>query len=143
MKNIASVVSIVLSVILLITGCSNTKTKNINIELINDCITSYFSYYKNGDFENMKQYCTEDFVQEYFHVNDVFGNACAELINIESIEYVQEKQQYKAITYVKCIPTSNSSLYDNNNPGEATFTYNSYFLSINNGNIKIVAITTE
>ena len=35
-----------------------------------DVLTSYFSEFEKAEYESMKQYCTNEFVENYFHVND-------------------------------------------------------------------------
>ena len=35
-----------------------------------DVLTSYFSEFEKAEYESMKQYCTDEFVQNYFHGND-------------------------------------------------------------------------
>jgi hypothetical protein len=143
MKKYILIVSSILSLCLLFTACSNVDTNDAQTELVKECLTSYFSYYEKGDFDNMKQYCNDDFVDEYFHSDDVFANASAELIDLSEINYDNETQQYKALVYVKCVPTPDSSLYDKDNPEQAVYTYVSYILCVENGNAEIVGLTTE
>ena len=35
-----------------------------------DVLTSYFSAFEKAEYESMKQYCTDEFVKNYFHGND-------------------------------------------------------------------------
>lgn len=35
-----------------------------------DVLTSYFSEFEKAEYESMKQYCTDEFVKNYFHGND-------------------------------------------------------------------------
>jgi hypothetical protein len=141
MKKSISIISIILSALLLFTACSNANTKET--KLVEECVTSYFSYYEKGDFDNMKQYCSDDFVAEYFDTDDVFGNIRAELVDLKEIKYDDESKQYTALVNVKCVPSSDSSLYNKDNPDEPVLTYVSYTLSVENGNAKIISLTTE
>lgn len=143
MKKCAIIIFCILSLCSLFVACSDFNNSGFETELVKDCLNSYFSYYEKGDFDNMKQYCTNNFVDEYFHEKDVFGNASAKLIDFEEIKYDYETNQYIAILYVECVPVLNSALYDKNNPSKPVLTYISYILSIENGNVKIESLSTE
>jgi hypothetical protein len=141
MKKYIYIVLPILSLCLLFSACSLVKTNSGDVDLIKDCLTSYFSYYEKGDFDNMKQYCTDTFIDEYFHKNDVFGNASAKLIDFDDISYDDVKKQYIAEVNVECVPTENSSLYDKDNPTKTRTTYITFVLSVNNEKVQIESLT--
>lgn len=91
---------------------ANSADKNVQSD-INSLLKSYFSYYEKGDYENMKQYCSDDFIKNYFHDKDVFGSAKSTLLKIDnSIKYDQEKGKYLVSVEEKVIPVKSSAYYD-------------------------------
>lgn len=77
-----------------------------------DIILSYFEYYEKGDFENMKQYCSEEFVKQYFHSNDVFGSKKSSLIKIDSIKNDAQNNRFKVCVEERVTPVKSSAYYD-------------------------------
>lgn len=77
-----------------------------------DIILSYFEYYEKGDFENMKPYCSEAFVKQYFHKGDVFGSKKSSLIKIDSIKNDEQNNRYKICVEERVTPVKSSAYYD-------------------------------
>lgn len=50
-------------------------------------MTEFFSYYEKGKYDSMKQYCSDEFISNFFHDGDVFGNTTAKLIEIQGVTY--------------------------------------------------------
>lgn len=50
-----------------LTACVNSENPASKAK---DVLTSYFSAFEKAEYESMKQYCTNEFVENYFHGND-------------------------------------------------------------------------
>lgn len=50
-----------------LSACVNSKNPE---SMAKEVLTSYFSEFEKAKYESMKQYCTDEFVQNYFHGND-------------------------------------------------------------------------
>ena len=48
-----------------------------------EVVSGFFSAFENSDYETMKQYCTEECVNTYFHADDVDGMKWAKATAIE------------------------------------------------------------
>ncbi len=134
MKKTISIISCCLLICLLFIGC-NTESKEISI--IENDLKSYFSCYEKGDFEGMKNFCTENYIDEYFHDGDVFGNATAKLVGIQEIKYDEKAMKYIAAVQVECMPTESSALYNFEKPDESVNAYMYLVVSVDNGNAVI------
>ena len=140
-KYVYIVLSAFLSFCLVFSACSSAESKIAPTDAVKECLTSYFSYHEKGDFDNMKQYCRRNFVKEYFHEKDVFGNATAKLLDFDEIRYDEENNQYIAQLYVECVPVEGSALYDRDNPSGKVKTYIAFVLSVKNGKAIIEGLT--
>lgn len=68
----------------------------------------------------MKPLCSDDFVKNYFHNNDVFGNECAELNKIISVAEDEKNGGYIAVVDIDAVPCESSALYDKDNKTVST-----------------------
>ncbi|MCM1115131.1 MAG: hypothetical protein NC397_06495 [Clostridium sp.] len=116
-------------------GCSRDKET-----IIENTLTEFFSYYEKGDYEGMKKYCSEEFIENYFHDDDVFGNTTAKLLKITNIIYDEETAQYLVSIEMEITPTINSAHYDIENPIAATFI--DIIITEQNNNMIIDGLTT-
>ena len=106
---------------------------------IRNDLKSYFLCYEKSDFEGMKKFCSKNFVDEFFHDGDVFGNSTAKLVDIEEIKYDEDAMKYIAGVQIECMPTEGSALYNFEKPDVPVNTYMYLVLSVNNGNAIIEA----
>ena len=91
-----------------------------------EALTGYFAEYENSNYEGMKQYCTDEFVDNFFHDSDVFG-----CINAKLLEFTDRKIDtgnentlaFEINTSTK--PIEGSANYDENEP-----TYETYIVYI-------------
>ena len=139
MKKTISIISCCLVICLLFIGCGTVNTENKEIAIIENDLKSYFSCYEKGDFEGMKKFCTKSYVDEYFHDDDVFGNATAKLVDFKEIKYDEEAMKYIAVVQIECMPTKISALYNRDKPDDPVNTYMDLVVSVDNGNAVIEA----
>ena len=66
MKRIISAILFVFMIAGL-SACVSSETPESKAK---DELTYYFSEFEKAKYENMKQYCTDEFVENYFHGND-------------------------------------------------------------------------
>lgn len=57
-------------------------------------IESFFKYFKVKDYKKMKQYCSKEFIKDYFHDKDVLRYSTAEFISYETQEYSVHGDEY-------------------------------------------------
>lgn len=93
-------------------GCSKSEDK-INSKITKN-VNEYFEFYEKADYQKIKSYCSKNFIKEYFHTDDVFGNKTAKLGKINSINYNEDEQSYIVTVDVSVTPTKSSALYDEN-----------------------------
>ena len=76
-------------------------------------VSQFFWLFSNGDFENMKRYCTEDFINTFFGDGHVFGMARAELsgMHVDPLEYAKSSNGFNISVNVTMTPYE-SSAYD-------------------------------
>lgn len=55
------------------------KLESTGKNLSMDAVNNFFYHFAKGDYASMRDYCTEDFQQTYFHEEDVFGMKTAEI----------------------------------------------------------------
>ena len=139
MKKTISIISCCLVICFLFIGCSTNNTESKEIAIIENDLKSYFSCYEKGDFEGMKKFCTKSYVDEYFHDDDVFGNATAKLVDFEEIEYDETAKKYIAVVQIECMPAEISALYNRDKPNDPVNTYMDLVVSVDNGNAVIEA----
>ncbi|MDE5604967.1 MAG: hypothetical protein K2I73_05240 [Eubacterium sp.] len=139
MKKTISIISCCLMICLLFIGCSTNNTESKEVAIIKNDLKSYFSCYEKGDFEGMKKFCTKNYVDEYFHDGDVFGNLTAKLVDFEEIKYDETAMKYTALVQIECMPTKISALYNRDKPDEPVNTYMDLVVSVDNGNAVIEA----
>lgn len=119
---------------------SNSVDKNIQ-SAIGTLLKSYFSYYEKGDYENMKQYCSKEFIEAYFHENDVFGSEKSTFLKINnSIKY--DKEKYLVSVEEEATPVKSSAYYDEEN--SQVDIINDYIIKENaKGELVIDSVTTD
>ena len=75
-------------------------------------IDQFFYLFENGDFENMKSYCTQSCIDDFFGNNYVFGMNKATLQSISAVDNLAEKGftdgEWVAQVKVKMTPDENS-----------------------------------
>lgn len=69
----------------------------------------FFDGFSKGDYASMRDYCTEDFQQTYFHEEDVFGMKTAEIQ--EMICEEQPNGSFRFMVDVSMEPSEMSALY--------------------------------
>ena len=107
-----------------------------------DIVLSYFEYYEKGDFENMKPYCSEKFVEQYFHKGDVFGSKKSSLIKVDSVKYDEQNNRYKICVEERVTPVKSSAYYDEEK--SQVDVYHTYVLKTNvNGQLVITAFAND
>lgn len=95
------------------------QTENLDLsnvlELPRTTIKSFFSSFAQGDFESMKQYCTQECIDNHFHAEhgDVFGLKKAELLSADTTQtfYDTPPDEYVVFVYLKVEPSEYSSIY--------------------------------
>lgn len=71
---------------------------------VNACLEKFFKYYSTGDFDSMRACCSKEFINQYFHKNDVFGNEKAWCEYIMNIEYNSDDKYYTVELWQGCKP---------------------------------------
>ena len=73
-------------------------------------VDQFFQYFENGDFDNMKRYCTENCVSSFFGDGYCFGMTQAELTNmeIEPSEYAKSSNDFVMSVSVNMTPHEGS-----------------------------------
>ena len=73
-------------------------------------VDQFFQYFENGDFDNMKRYCTENCVDGFFGDGYCFGMTQAELTNmeIEPSEYAKSSNDFVMSVSVSMTPYEHS-----------------------------------
>ena len=74
-------------------------------------IESFFDCFKEKDYDGMKQFCTEECVENYFHGTDVFGFEKAELLNFQPEEFLIRDEEYWFGVHLKVLTLPKSALY--------------------------------
>lgn len=107
-----------------------------------DIILSYFEYYEKGDFENMKQYCSDEFIKQFFHKGDVFGSKKSSLIKIDSVKNDAQNNRYIVCVEERITPVKSSAYYDEEK--SQVDVYHTYVLKTNvNGQLVITAFAND
>lgn len=138
MKKLRILSLLSVAMIMIFCGCAKGESKD-KTSLVKECVNSYFSYYENGEYENMKEFCSDEFVKQYFHEKDVFGSSTAKLIKIEEIKYDKNNDKYVATVYIECMPVAFSALYNKDKPDEAVNTYVSLVVNVSGDKAQIEA----
>ena len=75
-------------------------------------VDQFFYLFSNGDFGNMKRYCTQNCIDNFFRENSVFGMKKATLQSIDTVDNLAERGytdgEWIAQPKVKMIPAENS-----------------------------------
>lgn len=91
----------------------------------------------------MKQYCTDEFVEAYFHGSDVFGDISAELLEFTDREIDTDYENTLVFEIkISSKPIKGSAFYNENQP--IVETYIDYILEKqSNGKWLISGLSTE
>lgn len=75
-------------------------------------VDQFFYLFSNGDFGNMKRYCTQNCIDNFFRENSVFGMKKATLQSIDTVDNLAERGftngEWAALVNVTMMPTENS-----------------------------------
>lgn len=77
-------------------------------------IEEFFGYFEKCDYENMKSYCSQKCIEEYFHDNRVYGMVWASLARINYCTDKLIEDYHCANVYVEMEAAPESSLYGSN-----------------------------
>ena len=95
------------------TNTATTKSFTLSAEQ-KETLTSFFQYFSEGNYENMKDFCSKDYVNDFFHKNDVFGFKTAKLLSYDETNIITHDKEYWIPISLKVEPTKDSSSYDKN-----------------------------
>lgn len=97
------------------TPTTNTTTKSFTLSTEQkETLTSFFQYFNEGNYEKMKDFCSKDYVNDFFHKNDVFGFKTAKLLSYDETNIITHDKEYWIPISLKGEPTEDSSSYDKN-----------------------------
>lgn len=108
---------VVLSVVLIFLLLLSLFSKKVNPEITSyrgpeEVIEDFFKYFAIQDYEGMKQFCTTECVENFFHDGDVFGYEKAELISCQKNDnIITQDDEYWFLVYLEIIPSPKSSIY--------------------------------
>ena len=75
-------------------------------------IEQFFDYFGSGDFKNMKRYCTQNCIDDFYGDNYVFGMKKVSLQSISVVDNLTEKGfadgEWAALVNVTMVPDENS-----------------------------------
>ncbi len=116
MKRICIVI-VVIRLLMCLSSCSNQNSENnsgtngsqISTDQPRDIVKSFFDAFEKADYDTMKEYCTKECVDSYFHDKDVFGMVWAKPVDVE-IDSSNENQ-CKIFVTVEMETAENSALY--------------------------------
>lgn len=77
----------VICILFSLTACKNNEKTS---ETPTDITKNFFSAFETSDYETMKDFCTEECIQSYFHDNDVDGMISAKLTEIGDEELTDD-----------------------------------------------------
>ena len=108
MVKVYKILASVLVTVFFICGCSTEVERPSPEEVIEE----FFILYSQSDLEEMKQYCSEDFVKLYFGDETVLGNTSAVAQKIEVVEDLSNGID-KEVFFVEATisPEKNSALF--------------------------------
>ena len=62
------------------TACSKAESASTK-----EVVTGFFAAFENSDYETMKEFCTKECIDTYFHEDDVDGMRWAKAIKIDDV----------------------------------------------------------
>lgn len=117
-KCLAVLTALVLAVSLV--GCDKKKA---DAKAAQKALNAYFKAYETADYEKMKPYCSQEFVETYFHEGDVFGNEWAKIQKCSLDGRETEDGTLVFFVQVTEKPVEGAALYDPEEPEQTDFLY--------------------
>lgn len=113
----------VLTALVMLAGLTACDKRKSDGKAAKKVLTAYFTAYEKADYEAMKPYCSDEFVETYFHEGDVFGNEWAKLLEC-SLDG-RETEDSTLIFNVKVTekPVEGSAFYDPDEPEQTDFLF--------------------
>lgn len=72
-------------------------------------LTAFFEAFETGDYAAMKRYCTNDFVEDDFRSDGVYGMATAKLTQVGTEEFSHDQDDCDIQVTVALTPTTGSA----------------------------------
>ena len=76
-----------------------------------ETLTSFFKYFSEKNYEKMKDFCSKDYVTDFFHKDDVFGFKSASLVSYDESNIIIHDKEYWLPIVLKGEATEDSSNY--------------------------------
>lgn len=105
-----------------------------------DTLYGYFGETEQGNINKAKEYCTDEFINNFVHKEDIFGSSMTKLLYVYDMSANDSLDEWIFEVCEECTPTVDSALYDN---GKKVKTIYSYVVLKDNGKWKLDRITTD